>query len=195
MHRNECQQRAEVILLAAGKSSRAGQPKGLIPHRGKPWLRHQLERLPVPAIIVLGFHRESYRHVVEGCDAVLVVNPDPGRGQFSSLQEGLRRSTADVVFVLPLDTPSPGKEVWIACKKALTAPVKVAVPEFHGRGGHPVAMTRDFAQHLLTYPDSARLDDIIRELAPAQVARVRALDSRLVMNLNTTADFREIEQA
>jgi molybdopterin-guanine dinucleotide biosynthesis protein A len=34
-----------VIVLAAGKSSRAGMPKGLIEVNGRPWIEHQIEAL------------------------------------------------------------------------------------------------------------------------------------------------------
>ena len=183
---------SEILLLAAGKSTRAGQPKGLIPHRGKPWLLHQAETLSFARLlVVVGFHRESYEKVLDGTRAEIVVNPHPEEGQFASLQVGLRHSSAKSVFVLPLDTPAPERELWEELEAALIPPARVVVPEFGGRGGHPVLLARDFLQELVQLPTTDRLDAAIHRLTTASVRRVRSSDARLVMNLNSPADFAE----
>ena len=100
-----------VILLAAGKSSRAGMPKGLIEVGGRPWVECQIEALRRAGIskiiVVLGHHQEAYEPVLRGRGVTIAVNPDPERGPFSSLQSGLGSLDAGAVaaWVLPVDVP------------------------------------------------------------------------------------------
>ena len=84
-----------VIILAAGDSNRMGQPKGLIQMKGKPFLSHQIEWLLqigfVEIIVVLGRDTILYqRDVPELKKTTFIVNPEPEKGQFSSVQCGLQ---------------------------------------------------------------------------------------------------------
>lgn len=91
-----------LIILAGGKSSRMGTPKGLINYRGDFWLLEQLRRFKAASgertVIVLGFHHEQYFEKISwsrtavnesvnqlGLNISVVVNPNPEYGQFSSL--------------------------------------------------------------------------------------------------------------
>jgi CTP:molybdopterin cytidylyltransferase MocA len=95
-----------LILLAGGRSSRMGTPKGLLDYQGHPWLIEQLLRFKdasgEKAVIVLGFHQTPYfkqipwmeqavnqpvRHF--GLEISVVLNPTPEFGQFSSLQSAI----------------------------------------------------------------------------------------------------------
>jgi molybdopterin-guanine dinucleotide biosynthesis protein A len=53
-----------LILLAGGRSSRMGTPKGLLDYHGHPWLVEQVKRFKAASgkqvIIVLGFHQDPY---------------------------------------------------------------------------------------------------------------------------------------
>src|SRR5215470_16647442 len=92
------------VILAAGESSRMGRDKALLP-----WPKEPQNAVPVRptgtivstaidalsthcdmVIVVAGKNEPNLRSVVYGCGAFLVQNPAPERGQFSSLQTGLR---------------------------------------------------------------------------------------------------------
>lgn len=92
-----------LIILAGGRSSRMGTPKGLLDYHGHPWLIEQLLRFKTASgkrvIIVMGFHQDPYFQKIPwlldgvtepvqelGLEISLVINPAPERGQFSSLQ-------------------------------------------------------------------------------------------------------------
>jgi molybdopterin-guanine dinucleotide biosynthesis protein A len=112
----------EVVVLAAGRSSRMGEPKGLWAIGGKPWLEHQLDAidaLGAGAVLVLGFDRQRYLEALPELEdrASVVVNRAPERGPFSSLQCGLRVSGSPA-FVLPVDVPVPVPAVWQALYEA-----------------------------------------------------------------------------
>jgi CTP:molybdopterin cytidylyltransferase MocA len=92
-----------LILLAGGRSSRMGTPKGLLDYQGQPWLIEQLRRFRAAfgnqAIIILGFHQTPYFEEIPwlekavdqtvrqlGLEISAVINPIPEEGQFSSLK-------------------------------------------------------------------------------------------------------------
>jgi molybdenum cofactor cytidylyltransferase len=189
-----------VVVLAAGRSSRMGEPKGLVVVDGRPWIAHQLDALADRRVIlVLGHDRERYFEAVLGLgrSVDLVTNPDPGRGPFSSLQVGLSVVDAgESTFVLPVDVPVPSPPVWSALEAALDA-AEAAVPVQDGRGGHPVLLGPAFVATLLSRSDPAgsRLDDELRRLADAGlVARVPVDDPRVRLNLNAPGDWGKVRK-
>lgn len=187
-----------VIVLAAGRSSRAGMPKGLIDVNGRPWLEHQLDALKhhglKSVLLVLGHHAEAYRPVLESRHARFVVNPAPDRGPFSSLQTGLAALPhGSAAWVLPLDVPCPSEEVWqLLQRKGAEAPVDAVIPTYQGRGGHPVLLSAGMVEKLLKlpadHPDS-RLDHQLHQLPLDRICRAEVKDPRVLDNLNTTEDF------
>jgi CTP:molybdopterin cytidylyltransferase MocA len=191
----------DVVLLAGGRSSRMGEPKGLWAIGGKPWLEHQLDAidaLGANTVLVLGFDRRRYLEVLPGLEdrASVVVNPAPEHGPFSSLQCGLRVSGAPA-FVLPVDVPVPVTEVWQALHGALTERADAAIPLHEGGGGHPVLLSAALVTHVLGLPADSRLDHVLREWdwgrGPNQerdrIARVPVLDRRVRLNLNAPEDW------
>lgn len=183
----------DVVLLAAGQSSRMGEPKGLWAIGGKPWLEHQLDALDelgAEAVLVLGFDRQRYLESLPELEdrASVVVNPAPEHGPFSSLQCGLRVSGAPA-FVLPVDVPVPVADVWQALHRALTERFDAAVPVHEGRGGHPVLLAPALVTHVLGLPADSRLDHVLREWDAERIARIPVLDRRVRLNLNAPEDW------
>jgi CTP:molybdopterin cytidylyltransferase MocA len=191
----------EVVLLAAGRSSRMGEPKGLWAIGGKPWLEHQLDAidaLGAEAVVVLGFDRERYLETLPELEdrASVVVNPAPEHGPFSSLQCGLRVAGAPA-FVLPVDVPVPVTDVWQALLEALTERVDAAVPVHEGAGGHPVLLSAALVTYILGLRADSRLDHVLREWSWGRgpnperdrIARIPVLDRRVRLNLNAPEDW------
>ena len=202
-----------LILLAGGRSSRMGVPKGLMPYQGCPWLLEQFRRFRVAGgkrvIVALGFCREDYlRHFpwlagdaqvpasLSGLNISIAVNPHPQRGPFSSLQSAiaaLKEEDHPGVFVLPIDVPGPGREVFEAMSRAFGGSLKALIPCFKSKGGHPVLLSRPFIIHLAGIaPDAmdARLDFQIRALPRNRVARIPVPDEQISMNMNRPEDFK-----
>ncbi|MHA7633642.1 nucleotidyltransferase family protein [Corallococcus sp. M7] len=88
-----------IVLLAAGGSSRLGQPKQLLHHEGMSLVRRAAERAlaasPVVAV-VLGARRDDVAAELDGLSVRCVDNPDWALGQGSSLHAGLRALPPDV---------------------------------------------------------------------------------------------------
>ena len=141
------------VVLAAGASSRLGEPKQLLPFRGRPLLEATLARVATArldeVVVVLGGSAEAILEQVELHGARPVLNPDYRAGQSTSLRAGLAavedRAEA-VVFILG-DQPLQSVAVidaLIAAYRQTGAPI--VAPTYGGVRGNPVL----FAS--VTYP-------------------------------------------
>jgi molybdenum cofactor cytidylyltransferase len=89
---------AIAILLAAGASTRMGSIKALNHVGTTPAVRHLATQYAESfdhCIVVTGYHHQQVEAALAGLNRVSCVrNPDPVRGQFSSLQCGLREAAS-----------------------------------------------------------------------------------------------------
>jgi molybdenum cofactor cytidylyltransferase len=81
------------IILAAGESSRFGEPKQLLDWRGRPFVvQVALEAIAAglsPVIVVVGANAEQITPRLQGIGVVPVHNPEWRSGQASSIHRGL----------------------------------------------------------------------------------------------------------
>src|SRR5579884_451680 len=81
-----------AIILAAGKSSRMGQPKMLLPWRDGTILAHEIKIWSSLAALVAVVHAANDSGIIAELDRVKfptanrITNPDAARGMFSSIQ-------------------------------------------------------------------------------------------------------------
>ncbi len=82
-----------IILLAAGSSSRMGQPKQLLPINGVPLLRrivkHAIQSKTGEVIVVLGSRESEITKIIEDLPAHCISNADWAQGMGSSIKKGL----------------------------------------------------------------------------------------------------------
>lgn len=160
------------LILAAGASRRMGRPKPLLEFDGETFLDRLIGAFVphcAPVLVVLGHHAEAVRQGVRrGREVRFVINPEPERGQLSSLQCGLREvpAEAEAVIFTPADLPA----ILPSTVKALVEAIEdsaapVVIPAFQGRHGHPVGLRRNVFDELLELPASASARDVIRRHA------------------------------
>lgn len=149
-----------VAILAAGASSRMGQPKLLLPWGATTVLGHllaqwqQVGAAQVTAVVAagdagmngeldrLGFPR-----------AHRVTNPDPARGMFSSIQCSARWSGWEPVLTHFAITLGDQPHLQVETLRAVAGfssqhPGCICQPSFNGRPRHPVILPRTFLQEL-----------------------------------------------
>ena len=192
-----------IIILAAGESRRMGEIKGLLEYKGKPFLNYQIECLLeigfCDIIVVLGKDYKTYQEqVIKLNDLLITVNPHPEKGQFSSLQCGLLAIPEELqagAFILPLDVPCPNRDVWIQLIEGLiSSNANVSIPEFEGKKGHPVLLSEEYKQYLLTCQADSRLDFEINKQKDMQKAKIISVkDINITLNLNTPEDWEEFK--
>ncbi len=104
----------ELLLLAAGSSSRMGQSKQLLPVTGEPLLVRTVKTLLATGlskpVVVLGAHEAEHRQVLSNWPVQIVSNPQWQKGMGSSLKVGINfisehRKFCRAVIVAVCDQP------------------------------------------------------------------------------------------
>ena len=184
-----------LILLAAGASTRMGQPKQLLPIRGKPLLRHVVESAmaePVsPVIVVLGANAAEIAPCLVGLPVRIVINPDWPEGMGSSLRRGVEEltrctPTVDRVIITLADQPdilSGHLSQLIATQH--TTDQAIVASECEGVRGPPVLFAAEYFPILLTLAGDTGARALLKEHAD-DVATVPLPSAR---DLDTLADY------
>lgn len=83
-----------IVILAAGESSRMGQPKQLLQINGKTLLQRAIEKAITadlgPVIVVLGAFSEQIRTALRALEVKVVLNPDWQQGMGTSIRKGIQ---------------------------------------------------------------------------------------------------------
>ena len=196
------------IILAAGASKRIGAPKQLLPLAGRPLLQHVVDaavqsRLD-EIILVLGdaaAEIEAALSLPAGRHIRVVVNPDAGLGQATSLGVGLRAADAGAVGagILLGDEPQVSPVLIDRLASAFeSATVPVVRPVYTGADGrrlpgHPTFLARRI------WPELKRLcgDQGARALLathPDWVLEVE-MEGERPADIDTWEDYRRIAEA
>jgi molybdenum cofactor cytidylyltransferase len=145
-------------------------------------------------VVVAGKNQTTLAPVVYANGATLSVNPDPSRGQFSSLQVGLHEVLnrgRDAVLITLVDRPPVSVATIEALLTAFTsAPTKVwaVVPEFSGRHGHPYIAGRELIEAFLRAAPTASAREIEREHHD-HVQYLAVDDPFVALNVNTPDEY------
>jgi molybdenum cofactor cytidylyltransferase len=185
-----------AVVLAAGRASRMGRPKVLLPWRGRPVLAHVLAALDAagvaPVVVVTGPDTPDLAGVVRP-PAEVVFHAGARAGMGSSLAAGISAlaGRVEAVFVCLGDQPGIDPGVLRALRAALegTAGTPAAYPLYRGGvRGHPVL----FAAAL--YPELQRLrgDRGGREVLLAHPALAVPVDLPAPADLDTPEDYRRL---
>ena len=149
-----------AVILAAGESRRMGSPKALLPHQGRPFLRHLLDITRHPKIgltrVVLGANAEEILSRLELDPAIVVINENWTEGQLSSIHAALRSLPAgatDGMVLCLVDHPLISANLINELIEQFYATGKpIVVPMYQGRRGHPVIFSSTLYAELLAAP-------------------------------------------
>jgi molybdenum cofactor cytidylyltransferase len=169
------------LILAAGESRRMGREKALLPwppvapgesSQGETFLSAAIRSLSAVTelvFVVVGRNEPVLAPIIFACGASLVVNPDPSRGQFSSLQVGLREVLnhgRDAATITLVDHP-PLNAATLKRLRAVfeSADEKIwaVVPQFAGKHGHPYVVGREMIEAFLRVPATSIARDVEHE--------------------------------
>lgn len=94
-----------IVLLAAGRSSRLGQPKQLVELDGKPLILRQCElalNITKEVYCVLGFESELMADVIKHLPIKLIFNEQWHQGMSSSMTSGITALSDDITHAMIL---------------------------------------------------------------------------------------------
>ena len=194
------------VILAAGESSRMGRDKALLPwpppatgqaSSSETFLSaaiRLLSRATDFVLVVVGKNEVALAPIVYSEGASLVVNPDPSRGQFSSLQVGLHQVLnrgRDAAMVTLVDRP-PVKPATLQVLRdvfeAADQNVWAVVPEYSGKHGHPYLVGREMIEAFLRVPATSTARDVEHQ-HESHIQYVPVDDPLVALNINTPEDY------
>ena len=183
------------LVLAAGGSSRLGQPKQLLPYGDATLLDHVLDTARAcvfdQRVCVLGGAADEIRSTV-GFDGIDVVeNPEFGDGCSSSIAAALGAvdERADALVLLLGDQPGVTAET-VAALLAGRGEAPIAVCAYADGRGHPLA----FSRRLFPALSSLHGDKAVWKLLDrhADDAAEVAVDGPIPRDIDTWDDYAQI---
>jgi len=186
-----------VALLAAGRSSRMGFPKALVAIGGEAALS-RLARIArsqqLEAVVVLGFQEAEIRAScgTELAGLRVIVNPDPGRGQTSSVRLAAQSlGEEDAIVLWPVDHARVQEATFaqlLAAFRARAAGIEMVVPSRGGRRGHPLLGSAQVRRELASLADDEPAHAVLRR-DPRRVLHVDVDDPMVVADFDRPEDL------
>ena len=194
---------AWAILLAAGESSRMGQLKALLPWRGRTLLEHQVLALrgggADMVVVVLGHRPDELSPLLEGKDGVIwTLNPDYLQGKTTSIKAGLSAldpNAAEEILLLNVDQPRAAEDVARILGVHRTHGFAVTVPEYRGKGGHPIVLSASLLPELLSIDEESQGIKAVVRRRLESVNRFPLDNPEILLDLNTPEQYRAAVEA
>jgi molybdenum cofactor cytidylyltransferase len=175
--------------------------KALLQWRGETFLSSAIRALGMATelvIVVSGKNVEEIRPLSDAAGAFTVTNPEPERGQFSSLQVGLREVLnrgRDAAMITLVDRPAPAvatvMQLRAAFEDAILREKWAVIPEFDGNHGHPIVVGREMIEAFLTAPPGSTARDV-EHSNQQRIEYVRVADPLVLANLNTPEEYSQL---
>ncbi|NWG76551.1 MAG: nucleotidyltransferase family protein [Rubrivivax sp.] len=189
-----------AIVLAAGRSSRMGAFKPLLPFGEGTVIERVLSmcaEAEVGAIrVVVGWNAERLIPLLEGRGVPWVRNAKFAEGMYSSLQLGVKGLPDDVeaFFVLPGDMPLVRAETFRRLA-AVWGPgqARVLYPCFAGRRGHPPLIAASLIPAILGEAPAGGLRELLACHA-TEAHDVDCDDPGMLVDIDTPKDYEKAVQ-
>lgn len=176
-----------------------GVPKALLEYRGRTFLQSILDATEVLGLrryVALGHDADKIlaTHALRG--VTTVMNREMCAGPIGSIRACIRaveNHPIDALLVWPVDFP----HVAIDTVQFLIDEFRehdlppIVVPEFEGKGGHPVIFGRRVFDELLSAPDSVGARAVV-QADRHRIIRIPVVDRAVVDCLNTPDKYREL---
>jgi molybdenum cofactor cytidylyltransferase len=182
----------EAVVLAAGRSSRAGTFKPALDCGGVPLIRRVVRafaRVCRRTWVVTGYQADQVAALVAGEPGVeTVYHPTWEQGMFSSVRAGVARVTSDRFFVTPGDLPLVDRGLVQALAETSGS---LVVPVWGHETGHPILLDAVWARAISAAAPGSTLRDV---LAGTPKTRVPAPDDGILRDIDTCEDYEEMRE-
>lgn len=175
-----------------------GTPKALLDFHGETFVARLVRILGTHldhVTVVLGHHAEALRPHVPN-RASVAVNPDPDRGQLSSLQSALIALPPQVTgfAFIPVDCPAVAEDTveQLARTFAQRDPETLfVIPRTGDKRGHPVFAARAIAEELLTLQPTDEARAVVHRHVP-RTQYVDVTDPGIFADIDTPEAYRRL---
>ena len=186
------------VILAAGDSKRMGYPKALLPLREEVFLTRIFRVLHEAGLarprLILGRDAPLIKAHIGDYPADILVNPDPDRGQLSSIQLGISGlpENFDAVMIWPVDQPGISTDLIRRLSELfVTKDCRVAVPFRDGKRGHPAIFHRTLFHEFMNAPMDKGAKGIISR-HESETCFLPADEDAAFADVDTPAEYRAL---
>ncbi len=182
------------IVLAAGASTRMGEPKALLDWGGMPLICYQVRQLREAGadevIVVLGHRSDDINRRMRRENCRVMNNPRYHAGRAGSLRIGAKavNRDTDAIVIVNVDQPRPAE--FLRALIAAHDPKHAATrPTFEGHTGHPIVVSGWLRPELLEAKDE---NDGLRGILHAHVSELGEFvtGELAVLDVNTPEEYR-----
>ncbi len=192
--------RIAAVVLAAGGSTRLGQPKQLLELGGVPLLEHVLRTVRQTAVderfVVLGHAADAVRRRTPLDGFQVINNPDYADGQSTSIVAAVNSIPDDisaVVFVLG-DQPLQVSEVINRLAESYrNNPTPIIQPQYHEGPGNPVLIDRTLFPELVTLRGDTGARPVLRERRD-EIRRIDCSQWLRPVDVDTLDDYQRVKE-
>jgi molybdenum cofactor cytidylyltransferase len=164
-----------VVILAAGNSSRLGEPKQLLQYNGKTLIRNVVEAatsaVSYPVVVVTGANSESISLEINTSSALAIHNRNWQEGMSSSIHRGITELQKinphlQGVIISVSDQPFINSELFLALIETSEATGKGIVASFYDDTfGTPVLFEKKYFDSLLGLKGAEGAKKLIKQFA------------------------------
>ena len=184
------------IVLAAGGSARLGQPKQLLPWKGRTFIQQVVETALAAhleeLVVVSGAYGNQVETAIGGFPVRIVNNPDWQLGQSSSVKAGIKALSRKVgaAIILLVDQPQvPEQLLQALISHHSHSMASILATMVDGRRGNPVLFDRR------TFDDLDALEGDVGGRAIFSKYRVQWLtwlDEGMALDVDTIVDYQHL---
>lgn len=190
-----------AIILAAGMSSRMGNPKLLLPLKGKPLFRYSIELTKRqqlhPVIFIGGKYLEDFQTSAADLDGIeYIKNNNYMQGMSTSLKLGIDKikGRVDAAFIFLADQPLVPDLVVQSLiqdyKKERQKGIRIFRPQYNENLGHPILIGSSLFSEFLDLEGDQGGKEIIKKYNAYTKIRVFEL-SFWGMDIDTAKDYKK----
>ncbi|GBD11048.1 Molybdenum cofactor cytidylyltransferase [bacterium HR23] len=187
-----------AVLLAAGESSRMGEPKALLLWQGRPLIQYQIASLAdagaEETVVVLGAQAHRLAPYVRGPGRLtVIINPLWPQGKTTSIVLGLREVSrqASGILVLAVDQPRPPSVLRPLLEAHERQAPLLVLPVYQGRRGHPPLFHRALLPELLEIREESKGLHAVVEGHRSETVEIPVDNPIVLVDLNTPEDYQE----
>lgn len=195
----EIQRPIGAVVLAAGLSTRMGEPKVLLEwSNGRTIIEHILEQLFKSRLdhinVVTGHQAREVKQLLKPLDVNLVHNRAYKSGEMlSSIQAGLSAMPENVAAALIVLGDQPAiqpKVIYQVASAYAEGKGDLIVPSYQKRRGHPVLIGRRYWPEILALPHTATLRDVMNQHND-RITYVNVDTDSILRDVDTPQDYNE----
>lgn len=189
--------KCSAILLTAGKSTRMGSLKALLPWEGKTLLEHQLSQFKQSSvdqiIVVLGYQSNKLLPYLENSPAQLVCNEHFEKGKTESIKRGIHsiHDNADCLIIASVDTPLYHSLIDEMINQFIKTKSKIIIPIYKGKRGHPILFSTELLEELSQINEETKGLKAIIHKRKNEIYELEVVDHSVLFNFNSPQDYEE----